>query len=75
MTYWLILSATLAVAIFFTAIVGFCLVAGLGWARAGGRWPRSAADLGMATVRRWVMRTLRAFDRSWSRRFRPYPRR
>jgi len=72
MTYWLILSATLALAIFLTACLGLCLVAGLGWARAGGRWQRPGSDFGMSTVKSWM---LRAFDRVWSRWLRPYSRR
>jgi hypothetical protein len=72
MTYWLILSATFAVSIFLTAFVGFCLVAGLGWARAGGRWHRPRVDSWMTTVRPWI---LRIFERVWSRVSRPYARR
>ena len=71
MTYWLILSATFAVAIFLTASLGFCLVAGLGWAMAGGRWQRPRGDQWMGTARLWM---IRATDQV-SRWLRPYARR
>jgi hypothetical protein len=68
MTYWLILSATFAVAIFLTACLGFCLVAGLGWAMAGGRWHRPRGDSWMTIAR---PRMMRAYDHV-SRWLRPY---
>ncbi len=76
MTYWLILSATFAVAIFFTACLGFCLVAGLGWAMAGGRGQRPRGDSWTGMLRPWLLSLLRLYDRIWSRWLRPpYARR
>jgi hypothetical protein len=70
MTYWLVLSATFAVAIFFTACLGFCLVAGLGWAMTGGRRPRG--DSWMGSARPWMMRLYERLAARWLRP--PYAR-
>ncbi len=54
--YWLIIFATLGLAMTLIALAGLCFVAGLRWAMVEGRWSRTRVEALSASARLWLGR-------------------